>query len=813
MPIAIQDATDSPGGAGPGLERGNGALSAPDAAASELKKIIADVIQVDVDDLDETQSFLKLGGDSILAIKIMARCRAKGISLDIADMIDARSIADVCQRVLKPVPTALSKRSEASRQFHEDDIPFVFQDESAEAESSEVMDSIDGQDVSNSFITHSTVQQQAIRVGGQGFIENVPMSILLGALSTDSSHLEPLDFIHSALVTAVSVTTSSNVEDILFYDICEATSEQKTNSHNSAHTISQSHTRLFPSEDDARLLGRLNTRNRIDSCFDDETVTPPAPDVLTTGSSPGSNIISVDVRQLKQQYGGEERSVRPVSQDFPLDVESSLNDSPHLFITFSPMNSGIRCSFGANNLWQAHYDLDDFTKTFISSIRGMLKRHHKHGSETALRHSREIQPARISGDHTTSKNVPETQSRTASLNALDVKVLKHILRPEARTINSVLPCSPMQEAFLTSQSTNANLYQCCFVLGLTSTSPGLPIDARHIGASWREVVKRHTILRTIFVDSSTRLGHYDQVVVDNLDPHIEYIESLNSIGFSALAPVEFGLLEPPHRMYLTQISPDVVQMKLEISHALVDGQSTEVLLRDLCTAYLGVQPSGHVLDYGDFASYLSQLPIESSPGYVSNDLSNEWTSFLPMDRGHETLMGLQTVRKGITFESGSLQDFCDAYGVTLSNVCQLAWGLVLRCFTGSDQVSFSYITSGRSAPLEGIHDAVGPFVATLPCCLYLPSTSRVEALLKAISKNTLQGFSHRHGADIYNDSKISARELGNTTMSLQRKLDMKAVSGSPLNISVVDRSNPTDVSKDISISKSILIFVISMTLR
>ena len=811
MPIAIRDTADGPGEVGQGLGHGSGASLASDDAASELKKIIADVIQVDLDDLDDTQSFLKLGGDSILAIKIMARCRAKGISLDIADMIDARSIADACRRVSKSVPTALSKGSETFRQT-EDDIPLVFQDESTKVGSCEVTGSIDGQDVSNSLHTHKTVHQQELGVGGYGFIENIPMSILLGTLSTDGSHLEPLGFIHSALVTAASVTTSSNVEDILFYDICEATLENKTSAQNSAYTISQSRSRSFPCEDDARLLGRQNARNHIGSSYDDETVTRQAPYVSSSGSGSENNIISVDVRQLKQQTGEEKRPVGPISQDFLLDVKGNLNDSSHLSLTLSPIDNGISCSFEANSLWQAHYDLDDFIKTFISSIKGMLKRHLKYGSRTALRHSGEVQSTRISGDHMTSNDVPETQSRTASLNALDVNVLKHILRPEARTISSVLPCSPMQEAFLTSQSTNPSLYQCCFVLELTSTKPGLPIDARHVGACWREVVKRHTILRTIFVDSSTRLGHYDQVVVDNLDPHIEYIESLSPTGFSALAPVDFGPFEPPHRMYLTQTSSEVVQMKLEISHTIVDGQSTEVLLRDLCTAYLGVQRSGHVLGYSDFASYLSQVPVESSPGSLFDGLSHEWTSFLPMDRGHEILTGLETVRTGIVFDSGSLQDFSDAYGVTLSNVCQLAWGLVLRCFTGSDKVSFSHITSGRSAPLEGIHDAVGPFVATLPCCLYLPSTSQVEALLKEISKNTLEGFSHRHGADIYNDSKISARELGNTSMSFQRKLDMRAVSGSPLNISVVERSNPTDVSTDIPISKRILILVTSMTL-
>ena len=413
----------------------------------------------------------------------------------------------------------------------------------------------------------------------------------------------------------------------------------------------------------------------------------------------------------------------------------------------------------------------------------------------ALKDSLALQPTQGNGIFTAAKDVKDAQSMSAGLDTLSVNVLKRILRPETRTITSVLPCSTIQEGFLISQSTSPNLYQCCFVLRLKNRSHGLPVDARQVGASWKEVVKRHATLRTIFVDSSTRLGRFDQVVVENFDPYIDYLEPLASEEFSSLVPVEFDAFEAPHRMHLAQISPDEVQMKLEISHALVDGQSTEVLLRDICTAYLGAQLPDHALEYEEFVSYQSQMPREPSRAYWFEYLSHARPSFLPMDRGHEALAGLDMVCTDIVLDNGRLRDFCGAYGVTLSNVCQLAWGLVLRCFTGSDDVCFSYITSGRSAPLEGIHDAVGPFITTLPCCLKLSSTSLIGDLLKSISKESFEGFSHHYSADLYDKSMTPARRLGNTTMSFQRALDMKAFSGSALEFSVIERSNPTDVSE------------------
>ncbi|KAL8927185.1 MAG: hypothetical protein Q9172_001445 [Xanthocarpia lactea] len=262
------------------------------------------------------------------------------------------------------------------------------------------------------------------------------------------------------------------------------------------------------------------------------------------------------------------------------------------------------------------------------------------------------------------------------------------------------------------------------------------------------------------------------------DPDIEYVEwsrDSTSSNFSSATPVTFRPFQVPHRMILAQVSPYEVYMKIEMPHALADGQSTEVLLRDLCAVYSGTGFPPSSVPYGEY-------------------LSDAQPSFIPMDRGHESLSGLHTLNMKLNFDDGFLQDFCGTYGVTLANVCQLAWALVLKCFTRSDNVCFSYITSGRSAPLQGIQDAVGPFVATLPCRLNFDSVSRIEASLKMVCQDSSEGFSNRSTAALDDEasSEQSARQLGNTTMSFQRALDMEAFAGSAMEISVIEKSNPTD---------------------
>jgi hypothetical protein len=167
-----------------------------------------------------------------------------------------------------------------------------------------------------------------------------------------------------------------------------------------------------------------------------------------------------------------------------------------------------------------------------------------------------------------------------------------------------------------------------------------------------------------------------------------------------------------------------------------------------------------------------------------------------MDRGHEALSELDTLNTKLEFADNFLPEFCGQYSVTLSNICQLAWGLMLRSFTGSDNVTFSYITSGRSAPLEGLHDAVGPFVSTLICNMKFDGVTPIEHMLRQVSKDSFEGLSHLYGPDSEDSAKNdkSARRLGNTTMSFQRVLDMRGPTESAIHVSVLEKSNPTDVS-------------------
>ncbi|KAL4940551.1 hypothetical protein BDV06DRAFT_230282 [Aspergillus oleicola] len=373
-------------------------------------------------------------------------------------------------------------------------------------------------------------------------------------------------------------------------------------------------------------------------------------------------------------------------------------------------------------------------------------------------------------------------------------------------IQAIVPCSAIQDRILVSQLQNPHLYSCCFVLKFSHTHSGLHVDAKRLGVAWGQVVKRHSSLRTALVESTQRPGHYNQVILKEIQPSIDYFEGsdrLSSPEFNVNSPIIFEPHTVPHRVQLVQTSPSTVYLKLDISHVLVDGQSAEVLLRDLSDAYRDGELSGASLSYGDYVtSYLHQPPQQPAQPSKDENATEITPLTVPMDRPNEGIHGFETVSVKVPLDSHQVQSVCARYSVTLSTVCQLAWGLVLRCYGGSDSVCFSYVNSGRSMSVPGVHDVIGPIVQTSLCAIQLAGTNELSRALQSLHKDSLKALSQISPLESMNNTSKSARQLSNTTMSFQHVLDDRAVRGASLSVNIEGKANPTDYDISLGISSA-----------
>lgn len=82
-----------------GIGRRTGTNDPVNGNALTLRRILSQVLHVPEESIDITQSFTSLGGDSISAMAMMARCRKEKITLDMPRILFSKSIEELAQSI------------------------------------------------------------------------------------------------------------------------------------------------------------------------------------------------------------------------------------------------------------------------------------------------------------------------------------------------------------------------------------------------------------------------------------------------------------------------------------------------------------------------------------------------------------------------------------------------------------------------------------------------------------------------------------------------------------------------------------------
>lgn len=368
-------------------------------------------------------------------------------------------------------------------------------------------------------------------------------------------------------------------------------------------------------------------------------------------------------------------------------------------------------------------------------------------------------------------------------------------------IESIAPCSAVQESFFVSQAINPTSYISHISIRLLSTSADgrRPATERVVDA-WRDIVKRHAILRTTFIESNDRPGKFDQLVLkpNTMPPRVIICSSTRDVR--AVPPFTTGKFETPLRLCAYEVSADELRLDLEISHALVDGHSGRILLHDLRASYLrAAYFSENALSYTSFASHqqaaLNTGDASAGVEYWTSYLNNASESHLPLIASNRQLHHLKTARCSMPLPDRKLRAVCSQMMITPANMFQIAWALAVRRIILSDTITFSYIVSGRNCDLEGADGTVGPFLNTLPCCLTLtPETSAADAL--SLAKRDWQDglpFQNIPIADLAVAKTRSLKRLGNTLLSIEREITNTHMFTEGTSMILDARTSATDV--------------------
>ncbi len=281
-----------------------------------------------------------------------------------------------------------------------------------------------------------------------------------------------------------------------------------------------------------------------------------------------------------------------------------------------------------------------------------------------------------------------------------------------------------------------------------------PLDLPRLRAAWITVIARHPILRTRLVwesDVAPRQLVEPQVEVpwNVLDWTAEATESTESRWETLLQEDRkrgFDLRAAP-LLRFTCVTLDGRETRLvwTFHHILLDGRSIPLVLEDAFAAYQALREGRTVPEperpaFAQFVrwhqawweahhapaevfwrNYLrgltepTTLTIETTAADPANDTQAEQSGF--------ALSAEDTAR---------LQQTAEALGITMSTFLLAAWGLLLRHYTGKDDVIFGTVGAGRGDTFPGADRAVGLFITNVPIRFSFAGTATVRTVLREL---------------------------------------------------------------------------------
>ncbi|HEY9724954.1 MAG TPA: amino acid adenylation domain-containing protein [Chroococcales cyanobacterium] len=259
--------------------------------------------------------------------------------------------------------------------------------------------------------------------------------------------------------------------------------------------------------------------------------------------------------------------------------------------------------------------------------------------------------------------------------------------------------------------------------------------------SWERVLERHCILRTSFhyqqsnqlmqsVSAGVQLPWKESDLRDL--SRFEQQEQLDAY-LQRDRKLGFDIQEAPlMRLALFQLADADYKLVWTFHHALLDGRSFSLVLKEVFTIYEAIcQNQDYQLaeprPYKDFTTWLQQYSPPNAEefwrqllqGFTTTTLlpgSNASMSAAMDAKVRTTSSGEQSVRLSEETTS-ALQALAEDHQLTLNTIVQGAWALLLGRYSGQDDVVFGAIRAGRGSALKELEDIksmVGIFINTVP---------------------------------------------------------------------------------------------------
>ena len=289
----------------------------------------------------------------------------------------------------------------------------------------------------------------------------------------------------------------------------------------------------------------------------------------------------------------------------------------------------------------------------------------------------------------------------------------------------------------------------------------LTLDIELWGNAWTQLIERHEILRTRFVQGENGPeqvvqppGPVELPVYDLRDLPVEEARKRASAIATQQADTPFDLSSTPlFRMALVRMAGKIAHV-MTIHHIVTDGWSIDVMMREVNAAYVSAVAGKPVtlpplpLQYADFARWQRQQltgeTLQPLLAYWRAELDGIVPLELPADRPRPArFTGAAGVRTRILPQALTrrLNEMAQREGLTQFMVMLAGFAALLHRYTGQEDLVLGTPVAGRDhARLEGL---IGFFLNTILLRVPVHGTDTFHTLLKAVKDLTVRAYSHQ----------------------------------------------------------------------
>lgn len=273
------------------------------------------------------------------------------------------------------------------------------------------------------------------------------------------------------------------------------------------------------------------------------------------------------------------------------------------------------------------------------------------------------------------------------------------------------------------------------------------LDADVLVRAWRRVFAAHPALRTSFhwegLDKPLQVVHRDVTPPAHHEDWSDLGEELQRDRLEKLLADDRGAgfdltAAPLQRLYLVRLGDDRHALAWTHHHLLLDGWSVPVFMNEVMTHYraltAGGPPPPPAPPFRDYIAWLQRQDTDAARAFWTGTLGGvvprRPAALRPADPRRSTgEPERHTVGIGGGLEE-ALRAAAARHRVTLGTVLQAAWAVVLSRLTGSPEVVFGSVSSGRPPELPDVDRMIGMFITTLPVPVAVPDAGATGPWLR-----------------------------------------------------------------------------------